>query len=94
MLNVGNINKNVEMLNNVDTKIKFVTQIIFFFDKEFKKSLLTHVLPTFILSSSYHYYLWVPPKSEKGIEIFELLNVRVETWQKYNRKNIYLRYLI
>ena len=40
MLNVENINKNVEMLKNVDTKINFLTQIIFFFDKEFKKSIL------------------------------------------------------
>ena len=28
MLNVENINKNVEMLKNVDTKIKFFTQLI------------------------------------------------------------------
>ena len=28
------------MLKNVDTKIKFLTQIIFFFDKEFKKIII------------------------------------------------------
>ena len=37
MLNVENINKNVEMLKNVDTKIKFFDTNNFFFDKEFKK---------------------------------------------------------
>ena len=39
MLNVGNISKNVEMLKNVDT-INFLTQIIFFFDKEFQKIII------------------------------------------------------
>ena len=39
MLNVENINKNVEMLKNVDTKINFLTQIVFFFD-EFKKIII------------------------------------------------------
>ena len=42
MLNVRNINKNVEMLKNVDTKSKYFDADNFFFDKEFKKSLLTH----------------------------------------------------
>ena len=41
MLSVENINKNVEMLKNVDSKINFLTQLIFVFDKEFKKLLLT-----------------------------------------------------
>ena len=30
MLNVENINKNVEMLKNVERKLNFLTQIIFF----------------------------------------------------------------
>ena len=36
MLNVCNINKNVEILKNFDTKIKCFDSKIFFFGKEFK----------------------------------------------------------
>ena len=36
MLNVENINKNVEMLKMLIQKLNVLTQIISFFDKEFK----------------------------------------------------------
>ena len=49
MLNVENINKNVKMLKNVDTKIKFFTQIIFLFNKEFK---------TFIINPYFYQHLF------------------------------------
>ena len=45
MLNVDYINKNVEMLKNIDMKINFLTQIILFFDKEFKKIRINPFLP-------------------------------------------------
>ena len=35
MLNVGNINKNVEMLKNVDTKIKFFDKLFSFSIRSF-----------------------------------------------------------
>ena len=41
MLNVGNINKNVEMLKMVDTKIKFFDTNNFFSIRSLKKLLLT-----------------------------------------------------
>ena len=54
MLNVENINKNVEMLKNVDTKINFLIfliQIIFFFDKEFKKFIINPYFYRHLFSS-------------------------------------------
>ena len=59
MLNVGNINKNVEMLKNVDTKLNFLTQIIFFFNKEFKKIIINpkfyqHLFSALLISIPLH----------------------------------------
>ena len=45
------INKNVEMLKNVDTKINILTQIIFFFDKEFKKFIINPYFYKHLFSS-------------------------------------------
>ena len=53
MLNVGSINKNVEMFKIVETKIKFLYTNNFFFDKEFKTIIINPKFyqHSFILSS-------------------------------------------
>ena len=51
MLNVENINKNVEMLKNVDTKINYFLTQNHFFDKKFKTLLLT------LIFSNIYYHL-------------------------------------
>ena len=51
MLNVENINKNVEMLKNVDTKINFVDTNNFLFDKEFNKFIINPYFYQHLFSS-------------------------------------------
>ena len=92
MLNVENITKNFEMLKNVGTKINFSTQIILFFDKEFKKIIIVLFLPTFILISTYNNFcaiLWsilpqeLPIKSYYDFKLMYIQNKFINYCYQY-----------
>ena len=67
MLNVENITKNVEMLKMLVRKLIFSTQIILFFDKEFK---------TIIINPYFYQHLFssLDMTLDKVLRAFVLLN--------------------